>query len=304
MSSKPLLIVIAGPTASGKTNTAIQIANHFNTEIISADSRQVYHEMTIGTAKPTADELLQAKHHFVNHISIHQKYDVGMYRNEVLQLMQTLFQKNKVLVMCGGTGLYVRAVCEGIDEFPEIDASVKQLIHDNYQQFGIEWLQNTLKVKDENYFNIVDIKNPYRLIRALEVCLQTNMPYSSFRNEDKKVEQFFDVLKIGLQMPREFLYQRINDRVELMIQNGLEQEVRNLYEYKHLQALQTVGYAEWIDYFENINSKETTIELIKQNTRHYAKRQITWFKKEKNLTWMDAKNLDEMIVHINSTINH
>jgi tRNA dimethylallyltransferase len=200
--------------------------------------------------------------------------------------------------MCGGTGLYVRAVCEGIDEFPEVDESVKQLIRDNYKQFGIEWLQNTLKEKDKVYFHQVDLKNPYRLTRALEVCLQTNLPYSSFRSEGKKVEQFFDVIKIGLQMPREILYQRINERVGVMIQNGLEQEVRSLYEYKHLQALHTVGYAEWFDFFENKNSKETTIELIKQNTRHYAKRQITWFSKEKNLKWMDAEKINEMILAI------
>lgn len=302
MSSKPLLIVIAGPTASGKTKAAIQIANHFNTDIISADSRQIYSEMSIGTAKPTTDELLQAKHHFINHISIHQKYDVGLYRNEVLSKLHALFEKKNVVVMCGGTGLYVRAVCEGIDEFPDVDDSIKKMLQDKYRLYGIEWLQNELKEKDEKYFNQVDLKNPYRLTRALEVCFQTNLPFSSFKNDGEKGELFFNVIKIGLQLPREILYQRINDRVGEMVQNGLEQEARSLHQYKHLQALQTVGYNEFFNYFDGIYSKERAVELIKQNSRHYAKRQITWFNKEKNLKWIDSNNMDEMIESINQKI--
>jgi tRNA dimethylallyltransferase len=300
MNSKPLLIVIAGPTASGKTAAAINLANHFKTEIISADSRQIYNEMTIGTAKPTTDELLQAPHHFINHISIHQKYDVGTYRNEVIKLLQSLFEKHNTVVMCGGTGLYIRAVCEGIDEFPEIEESTKDFVKSNYEKNGLEWMQNQLKDLDVEYYNIVDLKNPYRLIRALEVCIQTQQPYSTFKNQNKKQEQFFDSVKIGLQMPREILYERINKRVDLMVNNGLEQEARNLYPYKHLQALQTVGYAEWFDYFDGKLTKEKAIDLIKQNSRHYAKRQVTWFNKEPNLKWMDSSNLDEIEGYIQS----
>ncbi|MEN9522658.1 MAG: hypothetical protein RL065_1035 [Bacteroidota bacterium] len=300
MKSKPLLIVIAGPTASGKTAAAINLANHYNTEIISADSRQLYNEMTIGTAKPTSDELSEAPHHFINHISIHQKYDVGIYRNEVLAKLQKLFEKNAEVIMCGGTGLYIRAICEGIDDFPEIEKSTKEFVRTNFDQNGIEWLQNQLKELDNEYFNIVDVKNPYRLIRALEVCIQTQQPYSTFKNQNKKQEQFFDSIKIGLQMPREILYDRINKRVDLMINNGLEQEARNLYPYKHLQALQTVGYAEWFDYFDGKQTKEKAIDLIKQNSRHYAKRQVTWFNKESNLKWMDSSNLIEIEGYIES----
>jgi tRNA dimethylallyltransferase len=301
MSSKPLLVVIAGPTASGKTKTAIAIANHFNTEIISADSRQLYKELSIGTAKPTADELSQAKHHFINHISVHQKYDVGTYRTEVLDKLQQLFIANKIVVMCGGTGLYIRAVCNGIDEFPEIDTTTIDHVNSNYEKFGIEWLQNLLKEKDADYYQTVDLKNPYRLIRAANVCIQTGQPYSSFRNKNN-LSQFFDVIKIGLQLPREKLYERINLRVDQMLKDGLEDEAKNNFQNKHLQALQTVGYSELFDYFENKITKAEAINFIKQNSRHYAKRQITWFNKEKDLVWMNAENRNEIISEIENKI--
>jgi tRNA dimethylallyltransferase len=300
MASKPLLVVITGATASGKTSTAISIAQHFGTEIISADSRQIYTELSIGTAKPTTDELLQAKHHFINHISIHQKYDVATYRNEVLTQLQQLFTTHKIAVMSGGTGLYIRAVCDGLDEFPEINNTTIEYVKSNYEKYGIEWLQHLLHENDIDYYKIVDLKNPYRLIRAAHVCIQTKLPYSSFRNKNN-LSPFFDVLKIGLQMPREKLYERINLRVEQMMQNGLENEAKENFKNKHLQALQTVGYAELFNYFENKISKDEAIHLIKQNSRHYAKRQITWFNKEKKLQWMDADNVQNILLKIKCT---
>ncbi len=300
MPSKPLLIVITGPTASGKTELAISIAQHFNTEILSADSRQVYKEISIGTAKPTADELSQAKHHFINHISIHQNYDVGIYQQEALNVLGKIFQQKKVAVMVGGTGLYIKSVTEGLDEFPEIDAATRNFVRQNYQQKGIEWLQNELKSKDEIYFNHVDKNNPHRLTRALEVCLAAGKPFSSFLHQQKK-ELLFTVLKIAIAINREKLYERINLRVEKMMQLGLEEESRNVYPFKHLQALQTVGYKELFDYFDNKISKEKAIELIQQNTRNYAKRQLTWLKKDATIHWLQP-NADEIIEFIKTKL--
>ena len=300
MPSKPILIVIAGATASGKTELAISIAQHFNTEILSADSRQIYKELSIGTAKPTNDDLSQAKHHFINHVSIHQKYDVGTYRNESLQLLDELFKKNKTAVMVGGTGLYIKAVCDGLDEFPEIDEIIKKNVRENFEQKGIEWLQTELKKYDEKYFNQVDLKNPHRLIRALEVSLQTKKPFSDFHSNPKN-ELPFDVLKIAIDIPRTDLYNRINARVLKMMEDGLEAEARNLFSHKNLQALQTVGYKELFDYFENEISKEKAIELIQQNTRNYAKRQLTWFRKDATINWLQPK-IDEVIEFIKTKL--
>ena len=289
--SKPLLIIIGGPTASGKTSLAIQIAKHFNAEILSADSRQIYKELTIGTAKPSNDELLQAPHHFISHVSIHKNYDAGKYADEALERLRKIFSNKNIAVMVGGTGLYIKAVINGLDEFPPVDEVTKISVREQYESKGLKWLQDEIKKLDESYFYQVDINNPMRLLRALEVCLVSGKPYSSLLSQPKN-ELPFDVLKIAIDMEREELYQRINKRVIQMIQQGLVDEAEHLFEFKHLQALQTVGYKELFDCFDKNISKAEAIELIQQNTRNYAKRQLTWFRKEKDWHWIKHSNFD------------
>ncbi len=303
MPQKPLLIVVAGPTASGKTNVAIQLAKHFSAEILSADSRQIYKELSIGTAKPTVAELSQAHHFFINHISIHQSYDVGKYRQEVMFVLERTFKFKNIAVMVGGTGLYIRAVCNGLDEFPPIEKSVSDFVRQNFEQHGIAWLQTELKKLDKRYFEQVDVNNPMRLIRALEVCLSSEKPFSSFHQQPKN-ELPFDVIKIGLQLPRAELYERINERVLQMMQHGLEEEARKYFHNRALQALQTVGYTEMFDFFDGKITKETAIKLIQQNTRHYAKRQMTWLNKEPDLLGMDAHNVAAIIQFIETKIKN
>ena len=284
MHSKPLLICVVGPTAIGKTALAIKIANHFSTEIISADSRQFYKEMNIGTAVPNPEELKAAKHHFIQNKSIFDTYSVGSFEKEAILLLKELFENNSIIVMVGGSGLYVDAVVKGLDEFPKVSQEIRNTLNKDLEEKGIEFLQEELKEKDPTYYQKVDLQNHHRVIRALEVCRSQSLPYSSFLKSENKTREF-DTLFIGLQADRQLVYSRINQRVDMMIQEGLLEEAKDLLPYKNLNALQTVGYRELFDYFEGNTSKEEAIEEIKKNTRRFAKRQGTWFRKNEKINW-------------------
>ena len=286
---KKHLIVIVGPTAIGKTAFSIKLAQLFHTEIISADSRQFYKEMSIGTAKPTSEELSQVPHHFIGTISIHDFYSAGKFEEDALAVIEEKFNTHDVLILVGGSGLYINAVCNGIDDIPS-DENIKNALILQYTTKGLEPLLHQLKQLDETYYNQVDKSNPSRIIRALEVCLASSKPYSSFRENTKK-QRPFNIVKIGLDGNRDDIYNNINQRVDNMMSEGLLEEAKTLYPYKHLNALQTVGYSELFNYFDEKISLEEAIQLIKQNTRRYAKRQLTWFKKDEDVKWFDFKNV-------------
>ena len=282
------LITIVGPTAIGKTALSIQLANHFNTEIISCDSRQFFKEMKIGTAVPSDDELNAAKHHFIQNRSIFEDYNVGEFERNALTKLDELFKTNNVVIMVGGSGLYVDAVINGLDYFPNINPSIREKLNLELKENGIESLQNQLKELDFETYQSIAIDNPHRIIRALEICIGTGKTYSSFKNKPKAPRNFTSI-KIGLTADRQLIYNRINQRVDIMIANGLLEEAKELYLNKELNALQTVGYRELFSFFDDEISKEFAIEEIKKNTRRFAKRQLTWFKKDENITWFDFK---------------
>jgi tRNA dimethylallyltransferase len=286
MISQKTLITIVGPTAIGKTALSIQIANYFKTEIISCDSRQFYKEMSIGTAVPIEDELKAAKHHFIQSRSVFEDYSVGQFEKEALQKIKTLFKKYDVLILVGGSGLYLDAVLKGLDDFPDVPPEIRTNLNSQLETEGIEALQNQLKELDLETYNTIAIDNPHRLIRALEVCIGTGIPYATFKNKPKE-KRNFKVLKIGLNADRATLYNRINERVDLMIQSGLLEEARNLHPHKRLNALQTVGYRELFSYFEKEFTQEFAVSEIKKNTRRFAKRQLTWFRKDESILWFD-----------------
>ena len=277
MNSKRLLYV-AGPTASGKTALAIALAKHFDTEIISCDSRQFYKEMTLGTAVPTSEELAAAPHHFIQQRSIRELYSVGDFQREALKTLKTLFKTTDTVILVGGSGMYADALIDGLDVFPEIDPQIRLDLNTKLHNEGIEALSRQLKKLDLTYYQKVDLDNPHRLIRALEVCLESGLPYSSFLG-NKKAPDFFTTKKIVIQWKRQTLYQRINQRVDQIVTAGLEEEAQKLYPNKNENALQTVGYREWFIHFDGTTDQATAIEEIKKNTRRYAKRQITWFKR-------------------------
>nr|WP_221260045.1 tRNA (adenosine(37)-N6)-dimethylallyltransferase MiaA [Flavobacterium okayamense] len=304
------LITIIGPTAIGKTALSIKLAQHFNCEIISCDSRQFFKEMKIGTAVPSEEELAAAKHHFIQNKSIFKNYSVGDFEVEALQKLDELFQTNTIQIMVGGSGLYVDAVLKGFDEFPDIDASVRDEINSKYDELGIEYLQSTLKDLDSDYYQKLETENPQTLVnpqrmkRFVEVCLGTGKPYSNFIGK-RSVKRDFIPIIIGLQADREIMYDRINQRVDIMLQEGLLDEVQQLYPHKDLNALQTVGYRELFDYFDGKTTLDFAIEQIKMNTRRFAKRQITWFKRTENTSWFDYKtDVNEIIHSIESKINN
>ena len=282
--SENTLLVIAGPTAVGKTSLAIDVARRFGTEIISADSRQFYRELKIGTAAPDTTQLALVPHHFVGNLSLSDSYNVSQYETEVLELLNRLFQKHKLVVLTGGSGLYIRAVCDGIDMLPDADSEIRIYLQNLLESDGLSALRLLLQKLDPVYFQIVDVANPTRIIRALEVCMSTGLPYSSFRKKNP-AKRNFRIIKIGLDLPRAELHQRINARVDQMMAAGLEQEAREFYPYRHLNALNTVGYKELFDYFDGNCSQDDAVEKIKTNTRRYARRQITWFRKENDLNW-------------------
>ena len=272
------LLYVAGPTASGKTDLAIALAQHFNTEILSCDSRQFYQEMCIGTAVPSEAELAEVPHHFIQHRSITDNYSVGDFRREALEKLQGLFQKYETVIMVGGSGLYADAVMQGLDEFPETDPAIRPQLTAIYQQEGIEILQDLLREHDLKHYHVVDKNNPHRLIRALEICLSSGKPYSSFLGK-KTAPDFFTFQTIIIDWEREALYKRINQRVDLMLEQGLKAEAKGLYAQKTLNALQTVGYREWFAHFDGKWDETKAIEEIKKNSRRYAKRQSTWFRR-------------------------
>ena len=296
------LITIVGPTAIGKTSLSIALAKHFNCDIISCDSRQFYKEMQIGTAVPTTEELAEAQHHFIQNKSIIENYTVGDFEKEAIAKIDELFLTNDYIVMVGGSGLYVDAVLKGFDEFPEINASVREEVTYNYEKFGIEYLQTELEKRDPNYFKVVSKENPQRIMRALEVCIGSGKPYSTFLNLKKNTRNFTPIL-IGLEAERSIIYDRINQRVNCMINEGLLAEAKALFPHKKLNALHTVGYRELFQYFEEEISLQFAIEEIKKNTRRFAKRQLTWFKRNENIKWFDyLTNKEEIINYITGII--
>ncbi len=301
MQKKKHLLVIGGPTASGKTGLAIQLAQHFQTEIISADSRQFYQELSIGTAKPSSEELAAAPHHFVDFISVHQAYSVGDYEREALEKLNILFQEKDVVILSGGSGLYIRALCEGLDEFPAVAPEIRPQLIQQLESEGIEVLQEKLALLDPEYFKIVDKNNPQRLIRALEVCIASGNPYSSFRKKTK-ADRPFESIFIFLEWERAQLYDRINRRVDQMLEDGLIEEARDLLPLKHLNALQTVGYQELFDYFDQKISMEEAVRLIKRNSRRYAKRQMTWLRKDDFWTGFKPEETQKIITYIQERI--
>jgi tRNA dimethylallyltransferase len=278
-------IIICGPTASGKTDIAINIAKQFNTQIISADSRQCFKELGIGVAKPSLEQLSATHHYFINSHSITENISAADFEQYALGAINEIFKANDVAVMVGGTGLYIKAFCEGLDDIPQIDPQIKKDIIESYTAHGITWLQEKLQQEDPLYFEKGEIQNPQRMMRALEVIRNTGKSIVTHQQKIKK-ERDFNIIKIGIDIPRPILYDRINSRVDKMMAQGLEKEAKELHPQKALNALQTVGYRELFDYFNNTISLEKAVELIKQNTRHYAKRQMTWFKKDEAVIWL------------------
>lgn len=300
MESKTLL-VLAGPTGIGKTDLSIQLAKHFNTEIVSSDSRQLYKELDIGTAPPSAQQLAQVKHHFIKTRSVTEEYTAGKYEFDALEVINNLFKTNNVVWLVGGSGLYIDAVCRGIDNIPATDESLRNSIIKRFEEEGIEGLRFDLMRLDPDICEIIDIKNPQRVMRALEVCITTGKTYSSLRKNFEKTRPF-RIIKIGLQTDRDILYNRINQRVDNMMEQGLLEEVKNLYPLKNCNALKTVGYRELFDYLENKTSLDEAVELIKRNTRRYAKRQITWFNRYPEMEWFHPDDSDEICNYIQKQV--
>jgi tRNA dimethylallyltransferase len=287
----PLLIVITGPTAVGKTALAIEIAKSFATEILSADSRQFYREMKIGTAIPTAAQLNAVPHHFIGHISIHDTYNVSRFEEDALATLDHLLPSTGQSVLTGGSGLYINAVCHGIDDLPDPDDGLRSALKEMYRNGGIQALQDKVKEMDPEYYEKADHANPKRLLRAIEVCMTTGVTYSSLRKNSPKSRKF-NVVKIGLELEREILYGRINKRVDKMMEDGLLTEAESLYEFRHLNALNTVGYKELFDFFEDKISLDEAVEKIRIHSRRYAKRQLTWFRKDPQIIWYHPEDIE------------
>ncbi len=298
---KPLLVVVAGPTASGKTGVAIQLARHFNTEILSADSRQCFREMNIGVAKPTTEELAQAPHHFIGSHSIHENVDAAVFESYGLQVLSNIFSKQNIAIAVGGTGLYIKALCEGIDPMPAIPEAIRMDVRRVYENEGLPALQSRLTQEDPEYAATGEMQNPQRAMRALEVALATGKSIRHFQQKTA-AERAFRTLYLGMEWPKETLHERINKRVELMVEAGLVEEVKALVPFKNLNALQTVGYKEIFDFLDGKTTLETAIDLVKTHTRQYAKRQMTWFKKVEGMHWVNPSITGEMIDLINERL--
>jgi len=282
------LLTILGPTAIGKTALSIVLANHFNAEIISCDSRQFYKEMTIGTAVPSTDELAAAKHHFIQNRSIFEDYSVGQFERDALTTLNELFKTNTIVILVGGSGLYVDALLKGLDYFPTVAPEIREKLNQELEAFGIEHLQQQLKELDPETYSTIAIENPHRIIRALEICIGSGQTYASLKNKPKAPREFTSI-KIGLHTDRAIIYNRINQRVENMMQEGLLEEAKALYAHKNLNALQTVGYRELFSFLDQEITQEFAVEEIKKNTRRFAKRQLTWFRKDAEINWYDFK---------------
>jgi tRNA dimethylallyltransferase len=296
---QPILLVITGPTAIGKTSVSAEVARHFNTEIISADSRQLFREMVIGTAVPEAKELKEITHHFIHSHSIHEYYNASRFEEEVLLKLSDLFTRHNLVVMTGGSMLYIDAVCKGIDDLPAINMEIRQQLIRKFETEGIESLRFELKNLDPDYYRQVDKKNHKRLLHALEICLITGKPYSTFRTNPRR-ERPFHIIKIGLNTDRKVLYERINQRVDQMVAEGLEKEARDLYPFRQNNALNTVGYREWFEHFDGLTTASEAIEKIKGNTRRYARKQLTWFKRDEEINWFDPAETGKIIPFIES----
>lgn len=296
---KSLLVVVTGSTAVGKTKLCIDLALKYNTEILSCDSRQFYKEISIGTAKPTKSELEQVKHHFIGNLSVKKHYNVSEYEHDAIEKIEEIFKKKNIVFMTGGSGLYIDAVCNGIDSLPNPSPELRKKLKNKFEKEGLNSIQKQLKEIDPEYYNIVDVKNPSRILRALEVCIESGEKYSELRKNRKK-ERSFRVLKIVLNIERQELFQRINSRVDIMIKNGLLDEVKTVFPLKEYNALKTVGYRELFSYLENEIELKQAIENIKTNTRRYAKRQLTWLKKDSEYHWFSPNQKKEIIALINS----
>lgn len=294
---KKFLVVITGPTCVGKTEVAIRLAEKLNAEIISSDSRQFYRELRIGVAAPSREQMQMAKHHFVGNLSVNDYYNVSAFENDVAGFLKSHFMSAGHVIMVGGSGLYIDAVCRGIDILPDPDMDLRKKITQNFRSEGIGYLQEQLRALDPEYYKVVDRNNPNRMLRAIEVCLLTGKPYSTFRKR-QYTSRDFKCIKVGLDLPREELYARIGKRVDEMIAAGLVEEVRSLIPYRDLNALNTVGYKEIFDYLDGRVTLEEAIEKIKTNTRRYAKRQLTWFRKDKEIHWFDPVDIESIMEYV------
>ncbi len=297
---KKHLIVIVGPTAIGKTALSIELAKHFECEILSADSRQFFKELSIGTAKPDENEMNGIPHHFIGHISIEDEYNVGKFENDAIEKLEVLFSRNDIAILVGGSGLYVDAVCKGIDDIPK-DDNIRVQLNQELEQKGIEVLQEELRQLDPEHYQSMNIQNPQRLIRALEVCRATGKTYTSFRKNTIK-KRPFQIHKIGLTTERPKMYENINKRVEIMMEKGLLEEVKSVQEFQHLNSLNTVGYKELFSYLNGEISLAEAVDLIQKNTRNFAKRQITWFKRDKNTQWFEISEKHNIIPYLEAQI--
>ena len=299
--SQKTCIVIAGPTAVGKTTVALALAQHFTTAIISADSRQCFKELNIGVAKPTVEQLQLVKHYFINSHSIFDEVNAGIFEQYALNAVGEIFHEHDIAVMVGGTGLYIRAFCEGMDAIPPADPQLRHEINTRYSNDGFDWLQNEIKEKDPAWYAVGEIQNPQRIMRALEVVMHTGKSILSFQ-QDVKAKRNFRIIKIGLTLPRQELYRNINHRVDEMMEAGLEEEVGLLQQYRQLNALQTVGYREMFEYTDGLADRRNAIENIKKNTRHYAKRQLTWFTKDKSINWFSPIDYNQLINYLRNLV--
>lgn len=294
MNCKKTLIVLIGPTGVGKTDLSIKIAEKYNSPIISADSRQLYSDLKIGTAAPTEEYLKRVKHYFVGTLKLTDYYSAAQYESEVISLLEELFKNNDTILLTGGSMMYIDAICKGIDDIPTVDNDTRQMMMEKYEKEGLEKLCAELKLLDPEYYSIVDLKNPKRVIHALEICYMTGKTYTSFRTGNKK-QRPFNIIKIGLCRDREELYERINKRVDIMINDGLVDEVKSVYQYKDLNSLNTVGYKEIIQYLEGNCTLDFAIEKIKQNSRIYSRKQMTWFKRDNDIKWFHPDNENEIM---------
>lgn len=297
MNDKKTLIVLIGPTGVGKTDLSIKIAEKYDSPIISADSRQLYSDLKIGTAAPTEEYLKRVKHYFVGTLKLTDYYSAAQYESEVISLLEELFKTNDTILLTGGSMMYIDAICKGIDDIPTVDNETRQMMMEKYEKEGLERLCAELKLLDPEYYSIVDLKNPKRVIHALEICYMTGKTYTSFRTGNRK-QRPFDIIKIGLCRDREELYDRINKRVDIMINDGLVNEVKSVYQYKNLNSLNTVGYKEIIQYLEGNCTLEFAIEKIKQNSRIYSRKQMTWFKRDNEIIWFHPDREDEIMEYI------
>lgn len=295
------LIVIVGPTGSGKTDLSIRVAEHYACPIISTDSRQFYRGIPIGTAQPDNEQLERVEHHFIASHELTDDFNCGAYEVAALKRLEELFEKHNTVVAVGGSGLYVKALCEGMDDMPEVEPALRQQLSDRLKREGLEALAEQLRELDPTFYEVVDRKNPARVLRALEVCIATGKPYSTLRTGVKR-ERPFNIVKIGVTMERAVLYERIDRRVDIMVEAGLEQEARKVYPLRHLNSLQTVGYREMFDYFDGSISRDEAIELIKRNSRRYAKRQLTWFGRDGEIEWFLPSETEKIVEYIDSKV--